>query len=203
LLTRLRCYVPSTTVSLLILIVGYVALHGVATRHFAGLGLATEIVIGLGLAGLSAGTVVISAVLIQRRRAAAGACHACSHPCRGAIVPSPEIDARQWPHRSLYLPGGRPPVPPGVRAGGADRKGRELISPARPDEKPRGSLNPSRENHRTYASTHPDEEPRRSLNPDRENHVVYVPGRPDGEPRRFPKPDTENRAARVPAQADG
>src|SRR6202012_213349 len=32
------------------------------------------------------------------------------------------------------LPGGRPPVPPGVRAGGADRKNRDLISPSGTDE---------------------------------------------------------------------
>jgi 2-amino-4-hydroxy-6-hydroxymethyldihydropteridine diphosphokinase len=33
-----------------------------------------------------------------------------------------------------HLPGGRPPVPPGVRAGGPDRKDRDRISPARADE---------------------------------------------------------------------
>ena len=101
LLLRLRCYLPSTSAILLILAVVVIALHSAASHTFAGLSLATEIVIGLGLAGLAAGTIVISAVSIQRRRAAAGACHACSHPCRGAMVPSPEIDARQWPHRPL------------------------------------------------------------------------------------------------------
>ena len=100
-LLRLRCYLPSTSAILVIVAIAYIALHGAASHSFAGLGLATEIVIGVGLVGLAAGTIVISAVTIQRRRAAAGACHACSHPCRGAMVPSPEIDALQWPHRSL------------------------------------------------------------------------------------------------------
>jgi hypothetical protein len=149
LLLRLRCYLPSTSATLLILAVAFIALHGAASHTFAGLSLATEIVIGLGLAGLAAGTIVISAVTIQRRRAAAGACHACSHPCRGAMVPSPEIDTRRWPHRPLYLPGGqlpgtggsRPPfplapVPPAVRAGGADRKNRDHIGPASPNGNP-------------------------------------------------------------------
>ena len=103
-LFRLRCYLPSTSAILVILAIAFIALHGAATHAFAGLSLATEIVIGLGLAGLVAGTIVISAVTIQRRRAAAGACHACSHPCRGAMVPLPERDAQPWPHRSLSLP---------------------------------------------------------------------------------------------------
>ena len=103
-LLRLRCYLPSTSATLLILAVAFIAFHGAASHAFAGLGLATEIVIGLGLAGLAAGTIVISAVTIQRRRAAAGACHACSHPCRGAMVPLPEIDTRRWPHRPLTQP---------------------------------------------------------------------------------------------------
>lgn len=100
-LLRLRCYLPSTSAILLIVAIAYIALHGAARHTIAGLGLATEIVIALGLAGLVTGTIAISAVTIQRRRAATGACHACSHPCRGAMVPSPEIDALQWPHRSL------------------------------------------------------------------------------------------------------
>jgi hypothetical protein len=120
LLLRLRCYLPSTSATLLILGVAFIAFHGAASHTFAALSLATEIVIGLGLTGLAAGTIVISAVTIQRRRAAAGACHTCSHPCRGAIVPLPERDAQLWPHRPLsYLPGGqlsstegsRPPSP--------------------------------------------------------------------------------------------
>ena len=37
-----------------------------------------------------------------------------------------------------YPPGGRPPVPPGVRAAGPDRKNRDLISPGRTDGNPPG-----------------------------------------------------------------
>jgi hypothetical protein len=103
LLLRLRCYLPPTSAILLTLALAYVALHGAADHSFAGLSLATEIVIALGLAGLAAGTIAISAVTIQRRRAAAGACHTCSHPCRGAIEPLPERDAQLWPHRPLTV----------------------------------------------------------------------------------------------------
>jgi hypothetical protein len=86
-------------------------------------------------------------VTIRRRQAAAGACHTCSHPCRGALEPLPERDAQLWPHRPLScLPGGHSaspgapprtprPVPPAVRAGGPDRKERDLIRPASADEK--------------------------------------------------------------------
>jgi hypothetical protein len=115
LLLRLRCYLPSTSATLLILAAAFIAFHSAASHTFAPLGLATEIVIGVGLAGLAAGTIVISAVTIQRRRAAAGACHTCSHPCRGAIAPLPERDAQLWPHRPLYLPGGATPRTPRCR----------------------------------------------------------------------------------------
>ncbi len=100
-LLRLRCYLPSTSAIVLILVLAFIALHGAATHSFAGFGLATEIVIGVGLIGLAAGTIVISAVTIQRRRAAAGACHECSHLCRGALLPLPETDTPRWPHRPL------------------------------------------------------------------------------------------------------
>src|SRR6202034_299764 len=109
LLLRLRCYLPSTSATLLILAVAFIAFHSAASHTFAPLGLATEIVIGLGLAGLAAGTIVISAVTIRRRRAAAGACHTCSHPCREALVPRPELDAPRWPHRPLAGSGGPAP----------------------------------------------------------------------------------------------
>ncbi len=110
LMLRLRCYLPSTSAIVVTLTVGYVVLHAAAGRGLAGFSLTTEIVIGLGLAGLAASTIVISAVTIQRRRAAAGACHACSHPCRGAMVPLPERDARRWPHRSLTPGPAEPPA---------------------------------------------------------------------------------------------
>jgi hypothetical protein len=109
LLLRLRCYLPSTTAIIAIFTVAYLVLHAAAGPRFAGFSVATDIVIGVGLAGLSAATIVISAVTIRRRRAAAGACHTCSHPCRGAMVPLPERDAQLWPHRPLtHLPGGLP-----------------------------------------------------------------------------------------------
>lgn len=112
LMLRLRCYLPSTSAIIVTLTVVYVVLHAAAGRGFAGFSLATEIVIGLGLAGLAASTIVISAVTIRRRRAAAGACHACSHLCRGAMVPLPERDTRRWPHRSLTP---NPAGPPAAR----------------------------------------------------------------------------------------
>jgi len=118
LLLRLRCYLPSTSATLLILAAAFIAFHSAASHTFAPLGLATEIVIGVGLAGLAAGTIVISAVTIQRRRAAAGACHTCSHPCRGAMVPLPERDAQLWPHRPLTTQP-RPSLPLVVLAGPA------------------------------------------------------------------------------------
>lgn len=116
LMLRLRCYLPSTSAIIVTLTVVYVVLHAAAGRGFAGFSLATDIVIGLGLAGLAASTIVISAVTIRRRRAAAGACHACSHLCRGAMVPLPERDTRRWPHRSLPAdpaerPATRQPLP--------------------------------------------------------------------------------------------
>ena len=116
LMLRLRCYLPSASAIIVTLTVVYVVLHAAAGRGFAGFSLATEIVIGLGLAGLAASTIVISAVTIRRRRAAAGACHACSHLCRGAMVPLPERDTRRWPHRSLIpdpaeRPAARQPLP--------------------------------------------------------------------------------------------
>jgi len=136
---RLRCYLPSTSAIVVILIVGFLLLHNAASHTFAAAGLATMIVMAVGAAGLAAGTITVSAVTIRRRRAAAGACHTCSHPCREAMVPLPEFDAPLWPHRPLsYLPGGRPPVPPDVRPVRADGKERHLIGPPRQDEKLRG-----------------------------------------------------------------
>ena len=98
---RLRCYLPSTSAIVVIVIVGFLLLHSAASHTFAAAGLATTIVIAFGAAGLVAGTIAVSAVTIRRRRAAAGACHTCSHPCREAMVPLPELDAPLWPHRPL------------------------------------------------------------------------------------------------------
>jgi hypothetical protein len=100
-LLRLRCYLPSTSAVIAIVAIAYLALHSAAGHSPAGLSLATEVIIAVGLAGLAAGIIAVSAVTIRRRRAAAGACHTCSHPCRGAMVPLPERDAQLWPHRPL------------------------------------------------------------------------------------------------------
>jgi len=97
----LRCYLPSTSAIVVIVVVGILFLHNAAGHSFAAAGLATMIVIAVGAGGLVTGTLVVSAVLIRRRRAAAGACHACSHPCREAMLPLPGFDAPQWPHRPL------------------------------------------------------------------------------------------------------
>jgi dihydropteroate synthase len=44
---------------------------------------------------------------------------------------------KRYLSRLSYPPGGRPSVPPDVRAGGPDRENRDLIRPARTDEEPR------------------------------------------------------------------
>ena len=51
------------------------------------------------------------------------------------------------------LPGGRPPVPPDVRAGGADRKNGDLISPARTDGELTGGQPPVRPDGRPMERT--------------------------------------------------
>jgi hypothetical protein len=98
---RLRCYLPSTSAIVIIVVAGILLLHHAASHTFAAAGLATMIVMAVGAVGLVAGMIVVSAVLIRHRQAAAGACHACSHPCREAMVPLPGLDAPQWPHRPL------------------------------------------------------------------------------------------------------
>lgn len=98
---RLRCYLPSTSAIVMIVIVTILLLDNAASRSFAAVGLATMGVIAAGIAGLVVATIVVSAGLIRRRRAAAGACHACGHPCREAMVPLRGLDAPQWPHRPL------------------------------------------------------------------------------------------------------
>ncbi len=119
LLLRLRCYLPSTSA---ILRDPRRSSSSPATAPRATPAPASawppRSSSAVGLVGLAAGTIVISAVTIQRRRAAAGACHTCSHLCRGAMVPLPERDTRRWPHRPL-TPQGLPLVvisaPPDAR----------------------------------------------------------------------------------------
>ncbi len=83
------------------LFIGYLAVRHAAGHALATASLATTIMIALGMAGLAAGAITVSAATIRRRRAAAGACHTCSHPCREAQVPVPGLDAPRWPHRPL------------------------------------------------------------------------------------------------------
>jgi hypothetical protein len=95
--TALRCYAPSMSAIAAFLFVGYLALRHVAGHALAALSLLTTIVIALGMAGVAVGAIVVSAATIRKRRAAAGACHTCSHPCRQEA----ELDAPWWPHRPL------------------------------------------------------------------------------------------------------
>ena len=84
-----------------------------------------------GLAGALLGAVVI--FLIENLLGAVGLSSFWSQAVYGATLILAVVFA------SLSSrPGGRPPVPPGVRAGGPDRKNRDLIRPARADEEARG-----------------------------------------------------------------
>ena len=94
----LRCYAPSTSAIAAFLFIGYLALRHVTGHALAAAGLITTIVIALGVAGVAAGAIAVSAATIRRRRAAAGACHTCRHPCREVM---PEFSAPRWPHRPL------------------------------------------------------------------------------------------------------
>jgi ABC-type sugar transport system ATPase subunit/ribose/xylose/arabinose/galactoside ABC-type transport system permease subunit len=83
-----------------------------------------------GLAGALLGAVVI--FLIENLLGAVGLSSFWSQAVYGATLILAVVFA------SLSSrPGGRPPVPPGVRAGGPDRKNRDLIRPARADEEAR------------------------------------------------------------------
>lgn len=93
----LRCYAPSTSAIVALLFVGYLSLRHVTNHVLASASIATIVVIALGMAGIAAGAIAVSAATIRRRRAAAGACNTCSHPCQEA----PGLSAPQWPHRPL------------------------------------------------------------------------------------------------------
>lgn len=90
----LRCYAPSTSVTVAILFLGYLTLRHTAAHALAGVGLATGIIIVVAACLFVTALTVLAAVTIRHRRAAAGACYTCSHPCREAPAPS-------WPHRPL------------------------------------------------------------------------------------------------------
>jgi hypothetical protein len=93
----LRCYAPSTSAIVASALVGYLALRDATGHALAAVGLATAIMIALGVAGVVAGAITVTAATIRQRRAAAGACHTCSHPCRQQAG----LDAPRWPHRPL------------------------------------------------------------------------------------------------------
>jgi hypothetical protein len=116
----LRCYAPRTSVIIALLILGYLALRHSAGHALAHIGVVTNLVIILGACLLAAGIITVSAVAIRRRRAAAGACLACRHPCQdGLAEPAPAAGGGRdaagppvpvWPH----LPLTRAAVQPGV-----------------------------------------------------------------------------------------
>ena len=113
----MRCYAPSTSAILALLFVGYLSLRHVTEHVLASASLAIIVVIVIGVAGLAAGAITVSAATIRRRRAATGACHTCSHPCqeevgveavlaRGTTHGAPVCgdqspQSPQWPHRPL------------------------------------------------------------------------------------------------------
>jgi len=105
----LRCYVPRLSTIAAVLVVGILALRPTAGRASAGLGLVTDIIILVGGCLFAAVLTVVGVAMTKQRRAAAGACHTCSHPCRQqALLPrgrpsprTPLADAPGWPHRPL------------------------------------------------------------------------------------------------------
>jgi hypothetical protein len=93
----LRCYVPRLSTIAGLLAVGFFALQPAASRVSDGMGLATDIVILIAGCLFATVLTVVGATVIRQRRAAAGACHTCSHPCRQEAG----LDAPRWPHRPL------------------------------------------------------------------------------------------------------
>jgi hypothetical protein len=80
-----------------LLLVGYLSLRHVTEHVLASASLAIIVVIVIGVAGLAAGAITVSAATIRRRRAATGACHTCSHPCQEEVG----VEEPLWPHRPL------------------------------------------------------------------------------------------------------
>jgi hypothetical protein len=111
----LRCYAPRMSVIVTLLVVGFLALRHTAGRALAGGGLITTGVIVLGGCLFAAAVMVISAATIRHRRAAAGACLTCRHPCQEEVLlargttpgtpdwgdQSPQTPLAEWPHRPL------------------------------------------------------------------------------------------------------
>ena len=69
----MRCYAPSTSAIVAFVFIGYLALRDGTGHALAAVGLVTTIIIALGVAGVIAGAVMVSAATIRARRAAAGA----------------------------------------------------------------------------------------------------------------------------------
>lgn len=93
----MRCYVPRLSTIAAVLAVGILALWPRAGRASAGMGLVTDIVILVAGCLFAAVLTVVGVAMTRQRRAAAGACHTCSHPCRQEAG----LDAPEWPHRPL------------------------------------------------------------------------------------------------------
>jgi hypothetical protein len=93
------------SVIVILLVVSFLALRHTAGRPLAGAGVITTVVVVLGGCLFAAGVLVVSAATIRHRRAAAGACLTCSHPCQEETLlargTTPETPAPAWPHRPL------------------------------------------------------------------------------------------------------
>ena len=63
----LRCYAPSTSAIVAFVLIGYLALREVTGHALAAVGLATAIIIVLGVAGVIAGAIMVSAATIRAR----------------------------------------------------------------------------------------------------------------------------------------
>ena len=101
----MRCYAPSTSFILALVVIGYVALRDTAGHALAGAGLITAIVIAVGCCLLTTGLIVVSAAAVRRRRTAAGGCLTCTHPCREAATGTSSVasgpSVPSWPDRPL------------------------------------------------------------------------------------------------------
>jgi hypothetical protein len=113
----LRCYAPSTSAIAALLFIGYLALGHSAGHTVASLGPIVIGIVVLGVLLLAGGIIVVTAAMVRGRRAAAGACHTCRHPCRE----EPDLGTPLWPDRPLT----RAPLPvvviPGQRAADGER----------------------------------------------------------------------------------
>jgi hypothetical protein len=109
--TVLRCYAPRLYTIAALLVTAGLVMRPAAGHAMAGIGLVTDIVILIAASLFIAVLTLISTAVIRQRRAAAGACQTCTHPCRPSPqtpqVPLALADAPRWPHRPLT----RAPLP--------------------------------------------------------------------------------------------